>query len=207
MDIPRYASADRRQSLALPEIHIHNPNANDRYGRFGGRSASFQSMPSPINAPGPMSIPNAQEPVPPPLPPPRFIPSIQSSAREGPDIAWQWENARQEASWPKSNTAQINPGSSLCGGPFGGHRREPSDERPPERRSSSTSTVKSISDARYDRRDNYPRIDEGYHSLSGTSIGSSRSVKYIRIFSKLRRTFLMPHGMFSLLSCYPLPLY
>jgi hypothetical protein len=48
------------------------------------------------------------------------------------------------------------------------------DDRPEfPRRGSSTSTIKSTSGA--DVRENaYPRIDEGYASLSGTSVGSNK---------------------------------
>lgn len=50
------------------------------------------------------------------------------------------------------------------------------DDRPDNsRRGSSTSTIKSMSGAE-SRENTYPRIDEGYASLSGTSIGSNKLV-------------------------------
>jgi hypothetical protein len=68
----------------------------------------------------------------------------------------------------------VAPGSSLYGS-FAS-RNSMMDERPDfARRPSSTSTIKPISGP--DTRENaYPRIDEGYASLSGTSFGSNKSV-------------------------------
>jgi hypothetical protein len=113
-----------------------------------------------------MSIPNARDPVPPPLPPPRHLADIADG--NGPDIAWQWANS----DWGQS-MASVAPGSSLYGGSFA-RTMNMRDERPEFlRRGSSTSTIKSPGDA--DVQENaYPRIDEGYASLSGTSIGSNK---------------------------------
>jgi hypothetical protein len=63
----------------------------------------------------------------------------------------------------------VQPGSSLYGS-FAS-RKGTLDEKPDNsRRGSSTSTIKSMNG----RENTYPRIDEGYASLSGTSIGSSK---------------------------------
>ncbi|KAL3427693.1 hypothetical protein PVAG01_01202 [Phlyctema vagabunda] len=162
MDIPQRGA---RPSLGLPEIYVHESNSVDRY-RTSSRSSSFNSASSPGISAIPMSIPNAREPVPPPLPPPRHIADFG-----GPDIAWKWGNSQEDGGWGKP--VPVPPGSSLYGS-FAGRGNSISEERPDNRRGSSTSTIKSISTVA-DMRDNYPRIDEGYASLSGTSIGSNKS--------------------------------
>jgi len=149
-----------RAPPAVPEIYVQDSNPSDRFRTYG-KPTAYNSTSSPANIPGPMSIPNAREPVPPPLPPPRHI---------GPDIAWQWANSHEVNSWGRS----VAPGSSLYGsyaseqGARDAHRESP-------RRTSSTSTIKAV--LRPDSREShYPKIDEGYASLSGTSVGSSRLV-------------------------------
>lgn len=168
MDIPH------RGPRALPEIHVHGSNPSDRFYN-ASRSNSYSSVSSPSNASGPMPIPNAQEPVPPPLPPPRNLADIADSGHNGNDIAWQWGNSRENGGWGGS-ISSVPPGSSLYRESLAG--KKSMDDRPEfVRRTSSTSTVKSISGL--ERQENsYPRIDEGYASLSGTSIGSNRS-KYL----------------------------
>jgi hypothetical protein len=118
-----------------------------------------------------MSIPNAREPPPPPLPPPRHLADIADGGSNGPDIAWKWGNPHVDNSDWGQPIATVAPGSSLYGS-FARSRNM--DDRPEfPRRGSSTSTIKSTSGA--DVRENaYPRIDEGYASLSGTSVGSNK---------------------------------
>jgi hypothetical protein len=80
-----------------------------------------------------------------------------------------------------TSMSSVAPGSSLCGSLTG--KKGMMDDRPQyTRRTSSTSTVKSITGL--EKQENpYPRIDEGYASLSGTSIGSDRSVLPSRVRS------------------------
>ena len=175
MEIPRRGS---RPALALPEIYVHDSNPSDRF-RNSSRSSSYNSASSPSTASGPMSIPNARDPIPPPLPPPRHLADIADGGNNGPDIAWQWGNSHEGSGWGGS-ISSVAPGSSLYGGSFAS-RKSVMDDRPEfTRRTSSTSTVKSITGL--ERQENpYPRIDEGYASLSGTSIGSNRSVLPLQV--------------------------
>ncbi|RDW91479.1 hypothetical protein BP5796_02644 [Coleophoma crateriformis] len=166
MDIPHRG---QRPSMSLPEIYVHESHPNERYHRASSRSGSHHSVTSPGLSSVPMSIPNAREPVPPPLPPPKHIADLADSRRNGPDIAWQWGNSAEGDDWGRA-ASSVPPGSSLYGS-FTGRGNNLADEHPDARRGSSVSTVKSISGV-VDTRDNYPRIDEGYASLSGSSIGS-----------------------------------
>lgn len=150
---------------------MHDSNPTDRY-RNSSRSSSYNSASSPSTVPGPMSIPNARDPVPPPLPPPRHLADIAAGGNNGPDLAWQWGNSPEGSGWGGS-LSSVAPGSSLYGGSFASRKSMMEDRPEFTRRTSSTSTVKSITGL--ERQENsYPRIDEGYASLSGTSIGSNR---------------------------------
>jgi hypothetical protein len=175
MEIPHRGA----RRVALPEIYVHDPNPSDRF-RTSSLSSSFNSTSSPSTFSIPMSIPNSRDPVPPPLPPPRHLADILDNRNNGPDIAWQWGNSHEDNSdWGRS-IASVQPGSSLYGS-FASRKSfaDDRDERPDNsRRGSSTSTIKSMSGTQ-SRESTYPRIDEGYASLSGTSIGSSKSVLHI----------------------------
>ena len=157
--------------MALPQIYIQESNSTDRY-RTSSRSSSYKSTSSPATSAMPMSIPNSREPVPPPLPPPKHIAEFSDRANGGRDVAWEWGNAHEDGDWARS-VPSIPVESSLYGS-FSSSRKSVTDDRPEYRRGSSASTIKSISGV--DSRDSYLRIDEGYASLSGTSIGSSPSV-------------------------------
>ncbi|RMY34476.1 hypothetical protein D0864_16711, partial [Hortaea werneckii] len=56
-----------------------------------------------------MAVPRAQEPVPPPLPPPTYIPEISA----GHDPGWQWGNDPTRSDFGRP--ASVKPGSSLLG--------------------------------------------------------------------------------------------
>ncbi len=171
MEIPRYTPA-QRPSLDLPEIYIQSSTPSDPY-RQSSRSNSYSSRVSPPTSSRPMSIPKSREPPPPPpLPPPKFTHLEHAEDSGESDIAWQWENSRQERSWGK-HSPSVPPGSSLYGS-FGSSGKSIVEGRPDyNRRGSSASTITSISGVSI-QRDAYPqRIDEGYASLSGTSIGSN----------------------------------
>jgi len=170
MEIPRRGA---RPPVALPEIYVHNPNPSDRF-RTSSSSSSHNSTSSPSTFSIPMSIPNSRDPVPPPLPPPRHLADIADGGINGPDIAWQWGNSHGDSSDWGGPIASVQPGSSLYGS-FAS-RKNIMDDRPDNsRRGSATSTIKSMSGAE-SRENTYPRIDEGYSSLSGTSIGSNKLV-------------------------------
>ena len=64
----------------------------------------------PFSAASPMAIPRARQPVPPPLPPPTYIPEISAGA----DPGWQWGNDPNGADFGRP--ASVKPGSSLLGG-------------------------------------------------------------------------------------------
>ncbi|KAI9734727.1 MAG: hypothetical protein M1818_006714 [Claussenomyces sp. TS43310] len=124
-----------------------------------------------------MSIPNAREPSPPPpLPPPKHLDLGYGEDNRMPDIAWRISNSREENTvWGTPVSTSVAPGSSLYGS-FQSRGRGITEERPEfgDRQGDTASSIKSISgvDA---RNDSYPRIDEGYASLSGTSVGSNQS--------------------------------
>jgi hypothetical protein len=175
MDIPQRGP---RSSVALPDIHVHDSLPTDRYRP--SKSSPYSSTSSPSNISGPMSIPKSRDLVPPPLPPPRYMADIAEGGKNGSDIAWHWANShvREDSNW-RGSISSVIPGSSLFGNSVA---KNMMDERPDfTRRSSSTSTIKSISGAA-NRENAYPRIDEGYASLSGTSIGSIRYV-YLHVQS------------------------
>jgi hypothetical protein len=166
MEIPHRGA----RPVALPEIYVHDPNPPDRF-RTSSSSSSYNSTSSPSTSSIPMSIPHSRDPVPPPLPPPPHIADIAGGGN-GPDIAWQWGNSiSHESDWRRSMPS-IQPGSSLYGS-FASRKGALDERLDNSRRGSSTSTIKSMNGAQ-SRENTYPRIDEGYASLSGTSIGSSK---------------------------------
>lgn len=174
MDIPHRGA---RPSMALlPAIRVHDSNSPDRF-RPSSRFSSFSATSSPPSTSVPMPIPNARESVPPPLPPPRYLPDLAAGGSNG-DIAWKWGNSHAgNGDWGQP-TPSVTPGSSLHGS---ARKLNVMDERPElPRRGSSTSTIKSASGGNV-RENTYPRIDEGYASLSGTSIGSNKSVMYFTL--------------------------
>jgi hypothetical protein len=71
-----------------PEIYVPDSNPSDRF-RHPSRSNSTNSILSPSAASGPMSIPNARDPVPPPMPPPKHLADIADGGCNGPlDPTW-----------------------------------------------------------------------------------------------------------------------
>ena len=155
--------------MALPQIHVPESNQSDRY-RAPSRSMLPSTLSSPRSPSVPVPIPHMRDPVPPPLPPPKHIADI-GGGNNGPDIAWQWGNSRHNE-WDVSS---VTPGSSLYGS-LHSLRSEPSENA---RRTSSMSTIKSLGGAE-SKETAFPKIDEGYSSLSSTSIDSYRSVTLFR---------------------------
>lgn len=173
MEIPR------RGSRGVPQIYVEESNPSSRY-RTISRSSSYHSPSSPPTSSIPMSIPNSREPVPPPLPPPKHLADV---ANNGPDIAWKWANSHEENHGWGSSMSSVTPGSSLYSESFAS-RKSTFDDRPEfPRRQSSTSTIKSASGLESHESSYSTRFDEGYASLSGTSIGSNQSVLPIPLFS------------------------
>ncbi|KAI9815031.1 MAG: hypothetical protein M1827_002874 [Pycnora praestabilis] len=148
-----------------PSIRInYDPNQGpDRY-RSTSRSSSYNSTSQSIVS-GPMSIPNAKEYVPPPLPPPRHIPELKN----GSDMGWQWGN-ENNGSFGKS-VGSVKPGSSL----YRGFSRPSNDDGEQEseggRRESSASTITSPPETDL-RQEGLRHPDEGYASLSGSSLAN-----------------------------------
>ena len=165
----------------LPEICVQDSHPSDRYSdrysdrhRQSSRSGSYHSATSPTPAAGPMSIPNAREAPPPPLPPPKIIPDIAENGGRGIDLAWHWGNSHREIDWGKS-VSSVPPGSSLYGSFVS--RKSTSEERPDiARRGSSNATVTANTSRDPSNPANALPKDEGYSSLSASnaSIGSTQ---------------------------------
>lgn len=202
MDIP--ASA-RRPSIGLPPIFIHDPSSADR-SRMSSRSSSYSSRFSPSIASNPMSIPNSREPgPPPPLPPPKFVDVGPLNGRSGdPDLAWHISNSREDSTWVRQSSS-VNPGSSLYGSIPHRGKSLVEHERPEfSKRGKSTPTIKTIPGLDF-ARDIYPRLDEGYGSLSGTSIGSNQLVVPVLIQISLVKLFgyaMMSNSVLSIRRVY-----
>ena len=129
-----------------------------------------------------MSIPNSREPVPPPLPPPKHLADIASGGNNGPDLAWKWGNSISGRNAWGGSFSPVTSGSSLYGEGSSYHRGGAAGEdSESSRRPSSTATIKPVNGL--DRDAPRSRFDEGYHSLSGTSVGSNRSV-FLQVFEK-----------------------
>ncbi|KAJ8059965.1 hypothetical protein OCU04_011581 [Sclerotinia nivalis] len=156
----------------LPEICVQDSHHPDRYPDRYSDEHRYHSTTSSAAAPGPMSIPNAREAPPPPLPPPRYIPDISDNGRG--DLGWQWANQRREVNWD-GPVSSVPAGSSLYGSYS---RKSISDERPDiGRRGSSNATVTAHTSKDASNHLNTLLKDEGYSSLSASnaSIGSTQS--------------------------------
>lgn len=150
MDISRVTSPP---AIIVYDINRHND-------RSAARSFSGSH--------GPMTIPNAIEnPPPPPLPPPRHIDDLAA----GSDPGWKWGNSPSRSEGFGKSSGSVSPASSLHGNWNPRMGSDGISGRPDYlRRGTSNSTLKSRqdSDVRYDFS---RQIDEGYHSLSGSSLG------------------------------------
>ncbi|MCJ1392232.1 hypothetical protein MMC18_005099 [Xylographa bjoerkii] len=177
--------------MANPRVsspRIPAPENSHAYGphRFSSRTSSYSSpnasQPFPTPA-APVSIPNSWEnPAPPPLPPPRFIEDIAM----GRDPGWQWGNSGGRGEFANKFGA-VSPGSSISQGSWNLRKESEmgSDDSGEARRDSSTSTIRSPS-----RTD----FDEGYHSLSGTSI----AYQSVYFFSYHFRDLIRPEKLWDL---------
>ena len=86
---------------STPSIHISHDQRHSSPPPFY-RSISATASP--------MTIPRARDIVPPPLPPPTYIPEISA----GQDPGWQWGNDPNGSDFGRP--ASVKPGSSLLGG-------------------------------------------------------------------------------------------
>ncbi|MCJ1336799.1 hypothetical protein MMC09_002077 [Bachmanniomyces sp. S44760] len=115
-----------------------------------------------------MSIPNSMHEDPPPaLPPPRHLEDLAA----GNDPGWLWGNKiKRSGEFGSKGSGTVSPNSSLRGGSWDTSiETRSSPERPQVvRRDSSTSTIKSTKDT--EMYDAFRHGDEGYHSLSGSSL-------------------------------------
>ena len=154
MDIPRVTSP--------PSIHLNGFLGMDGPDRLSNRSITspFQTMQRP------MAIPNspADHYVPPALPPPRYIEEIAAGGEQG----IQWRNSFNSASIESGGS--VSSRSSLRGNwhqkMAGGRGNGKPDYN---RRTSLASSRQSQPEA--DTNYDFSRhFDEGYHSLSGSSL-------------------------------------
>lgn len=127
----------------------------------------------------PMAIARAHEPVPPPLPPPTYLPEISA----GQDPGWQWGNDPNGVDFGRA--ASVKPGSSLLGGAVRNTRpskehdntiaRYPFDDA---RRGSSISTITAGRDQ---------DMPDDSHSQSDEDGNSSRPTSNYRYVALKRR--------------------
>ena len=152
-------------SAPPPSIRVHESNANYGSHRPSSRAPTSASRPF-SKSPGPMSIPSKRhDPPPPPLPPPRFIEDLAA----GSDPGWKWGNIGNPGAFGNSESGSVSLSSSLRGNWDTQLESEGDSERPTyARRGSSMSTVKSPADT--DVYEGFRHRDEGYYSLSGSSL-------------------------------------
>lgn len=142
----------------------------------------------------PMAIPRAREPIPPPLPPPTWIPDISL----GQDPGWQWGNDPNGADFGRP--ALVRPGSSLLGsGPKNMRSMKEQDGAMyyrfnDARRGSSISTVTQGQDQ--DQMD-----DTFQHSDDDVLLGRSTSNRYVSLPFVTEVSVCMPR---TCLQCHSL---
>lgn len=155
-----------------PSIRVHDMNSMN-----GLRSPSTRTAGRPFSrSPGPVAVPGARgddQFAPPPLPPPRYIEDLAA----GSDPGWKWGNTPNHGGFGGGILGNPrSPSSSLRGSRDQRMEDEGLPERPDySRHGSSNATIKSS--AGFDRTYDFSRnVDEGYHSLSGSSLSNHRSV-------------------------------
>ena len=157
---------DTSRVLSPPSILVHDFN-----GMNGSRDSSARSIGRPMARAGPMMIPNARDDdnlPPPPLPPPRYIDDFAA----GSDPGWKWGNTSNHGGFGGRDGSSVTSASSWDQ-QMG---EDTSPDRPDfKRRGSSATTIKSPSNSER-KYDFSKQIDEGYHSLPGSSVSSNRSV-------------------------------
>lgn len=160
MDIPRASSP--------PSIHVYDINGS--HGPHRSSSQSFTNSFS--NAQRPMAIPNSRSDsprAPPPLPPPRHIDDDAAGGIQ--EIQWRDSFSSESA----RSGGSVSLGSSLRGSWGQNMAHRGSAGRPDFRRGSSNSTARSRPEE--EKRYDFSRhADEGYGSLSGSSLANQQSV-------------------------------
>lgn len=166
--------------LAMNTSDIMSPPSiliNDMNNMNGPRNSSSRTAHKNFSrSSGPMAVPNAHREdqyVPPPLPPPRHMEDLAA----GSDPGWRWGNSSNHGGFGGGKfDSSISSSSSLRGSWDSRMEDEGFSDRPdPSRRNlsiTSTNLPPSL-----DRKYDFSRhIDEGYHSFSGSSLSSNRSV-------------------------------
>lgn len=124
-----------------------------------------------------MAIPRARDPVPPPLPPPQYLPEISA----GRDPGWQWGN--DPSTFDFGRAASVKPGSSLLGASPVARPYEIEWDSAMEhtRRASSLSTVTPSSSSR-----DVEMADGGYAHVEeeGIPSGLGSSYRYAHIMPR-----------------------
>ncbi|TKA82301.1 hypothetical protein B0A55_01458 [Friedmanniomyces simplex] len=133
------------------------------------RYLNSPTYPSPF-ASSPMAIPRAQDPVPPPLPPPSYIPNLSA----GHDPGWQWGNDPNGSDFGRA--APVKPGSSLLGGGLHGFRQEQERDVYAQRAAAEARRGSSISTVTVDR--DYDMGDEHTAHSDEDGNGSRLSSNY-----------------------------
>lgn len=141
---------------------IHVPSLTASYGAQcpPRRGSSHTSSKAGSRTAMPKPIPNTRvDFAPPPLPPPRNIEGID----EGHDPGWRWGNTGGKGGFGSNGLGSVSPGSSLRGN-WG--KRLVDTGRLEERRRRSPGLKYETEKDSHD----FQFKDEGYHSLSGSSI-------------------------------------
>ena len=164
---------DNSRITSPPSTHVYDLNPQHGTHIPTSRPLMHASRSSATSS-GPMPIPNVKFVPPPPLPPPR-----NPGVAAGSDLALQWANNVHHHG--SGGTGSVVAGSSLLGGYNRGMKQEDSGHDGPGsfRRGSSSLTIQSDmlpdTQAKYDR---FRNQDEGYHSLSGSSLTNQMSVSF-----------------------------
>ena len=154
MDIPRVTST--------PSIHVHDSHMNGpNHHPNQSITNPFQSMRNPMAIPGSA----AEHYAPPPLPPPRYI----DEDAAGGDQGGQWKNSLDSSSFESGGS--VSSRSSLRGN----WDRKMVGARDADRHSRRSSLASKLqSQPEVDTKYDFSRhVDEGYHSLSGSSLARS----------------------------------
>lgn len=147
-----------------PSILVQNFTASHGAQRPSRRSSSHTSSKAGPKVAMPVSIPNTRDDfAPPPLPPPRHLDGLD----DGHDPGWRWGNTGSKGGFGSSGLSSVSPVSSLRGNWDKNMGIQVDSGRMEEsRRGSSASKTKSPSKEMLEFRFQ----DEGYHSLSGSSL-------------------------------------
>ncbi|KAI4234748.1 MAG: hypothetical protein LQ349_003589 [Xanthoria aureola] len=156
--------------MSPPSILIHDMNNMN-----GPRNSSSRTAHKNFSrSSGPMAVPNAHREdqyVPPPLPPPRHMEDLAA----GSDPGWRWGNSSNHGGFGGGKfDSSISSSSSLRGSWDSRMEDEGFSDRPDPSRHNPSITSTNLPPS-LDRKYDFSRhFDEGYHSLSGSSLSSNR---------------------------------